>query len=84
MRGVAKVAKEDYDEAIADYYRATASNPNLQNSYMRGVSKMVQGDYDGAISDCSSAVAQNPANPENYYPAVSPQSQMTVATSAPK
>ena len=66
-RGDAYINVGEYDDAIADYNRVIAIDPNDASAYNnRGVAKGRKGDYDGAIADCSSAIALDPNNAAAY------------------
>ena len=67
-RGSAYTSVHKYDDAIADYDRAIALNPNDAAAYdSRGVAKTHKGDYDGAIADSSRAIALDPNDAAAYY-----------------
>ena len=61
IRGLAYISISKYDDAIEDYDRAIAIDPDYVVAYSnRSVAKSHKGDYDGAIADCSNAVAIDP------------------------
>ncbi|HEY9692183.1 MAG TPA: tetratricopeptide repeat-containing serine protease family protein [Oculatellaceae cyanobacterium] len=65
--GLDKVAKGDYNGAIADYDRAIKLNPNLAEAYNnRGLARSKQEDYNGAIADYNRAISLNPNLVEAY------------------
>ena len=60
-RGLAYTDVVDYDNAIADYDRAIAIDPNYADTYHnRGFVKAHKGDYDGAVADYDRAIALDP------------------------
>ena len=67
-RGVAYGVKGDHDQAIQDYDKAIALNPDAAEAYNnRGVAYGVKGDHDQAIQDYDKAIALNPDDAEAYY-----------------
>ena len=60
-RGEAYINVGEYDDAIADYDRVIAIDPNDASAYNnRGTAKVHKGDYEGAISDCDRAITIDP------------------------
>ena len=60
-RGIAKVAKGDFDGAIADYTRALELDPKFAAAYRRrGIAKQAKSDFDGAIADFNRALEFDP------------------------
>lgn len=57
ISGGAKMAKGDYDGAIADYGKALTIEPNKYIYINRGNAKFAKGDLNGAIADFDSALA---------------------------
>jgi tetratricopeptide (TPR) repeat protein len=59
--GIAKLKKNDFDGAIADFDRALQFDPKLAQAYdNRGNAKTEKGDFDGAIADFNRALQLNP------------------------
>lgn len=61
LRGVAYLAHQDYDKAIADFsesLRRTSRNPGALNN--RGQANYLRGDYRPAIADFSAAILMDP------------------------
>ena len=66
-RGEAYINVGEYDDAIADYDRIIAIDPNDAAAYNnRGTAKVHKGDYEGAISDCDRAITIDPNNAAAY------------------
>ena len=60
-RGSAYINVGEYDDAIADYDRAIALDPNYAAAYNnRGVARAHKGDYDSAIADYDRTIALDP------------------------
>jgi lipoprotein NlpI len=60
-RGIGKVAKGDFDGAIADYSRALELDPKFAAAYRRrGIAKQANSDFDGAIADYNRALELDP------------------------
>ncbi len=65
--GLDKVAKGDFNGAIALYNRAISLNPNLAEAYNnRGLARSKQQDFTGAIADYDRAISLNPNLAEAY------------------
>lgn len=57
-RGYVKAHLKKYEEAIEDYTKAIAINPNYAMAYYnRGIAKNLIGDTDGACSDWRKALS---------------------------
>jgi tetratricopeptide (TPR) repeat protein len=62
-RGIAKLQKDDWDGAIADFNRALRFDPKLAQAYdNRGLAKTEKGDLEGAITDFNRVLQLNPKN----------------------
>jgi lipoprotein NlpI len=62
-RGIAKLQKNDWDGAIADFNRALQFDPKLAQAYdNRGLAKTEKGDLEGAITDFNRVLQLNPKN----------------------
>jgi tetratricopeptide (TPR) repeat protein len=67
-RGISKAKLQDYQGAIADYFKAIELNPNYSEAYAnRGISKFKLRDYRGSIVDYSKAIQLNPNYSEAYF-----------------
>ena len=65
--GRACLDKGKYDDAIADYDKAIALNPNHAYAYNnRAVAYGIKGDLDRAIADLDKAIALNPNDATAY------------------
>lgn len=59
--GNSNYKQSKYDEAISDYTKAVARNPNLAQAYNnRGGAYIQKGNYDLAILDCAKAIELQP------------------------
>jgi tetratricopeptide (TPR) repeat protein len=57
-----------YDDAIADYTKAIALDPNVALAYTnRGLAYYRKGEYERAIADHSKAIAIDPNHANAYY-----------------
>ena len=66
-RGVTYVVKGDHDQAIQDYGKAIALNPDNAEPYCnRGIAYRKKGDHDQAIQDFDKAIALKPDDAEAY------------------
>jgi len=66
--GRACLDKGKYDDAIADYDKAIALDPNVATAYTnRGVTYGRKGDYDRAIADYTKAIAIDANHANAYY-----------------
>src|SRR5208283_1984353 len=66
-RGLAYEAKEQFDQAIADFSKAIEVNPNSEKAYdSRGNIYLLKGQADQAIADYSKVIALNPKNLKAY------------------
>ncbi|MCX7949739.1 MAG: tetratricopeptide repeat protein [Treponemataceae bacterium] len=66
-RGVFYAGRGRFDEALADYERALAINPDFAEAYnSRGLLYKELGRFDEALADYSKAVALNPRMAEGY------------------
>ena len=62
-----KSQKGDYQNAIADYNRALAIDPQFKEIYFRrGLARSLTKDWQGAEADYTRAIAINPQHPEAY------------------
>lgn len=67
MIGINRIAKGDLDNAIEDFNRAIALNPDLAEAFSnRGIAYRRKGLYDHAIADYSKSLVLNPHNAETY------------------
>jgi tetratricopeptide (TPR) repeat protein len=67
-RGNAYLSKRSYDQAIADYTRALALNPELAQGYNnRCAANLGKGLDDQAIADCSKAIDLKSSDAKTYY-----------------
>ena len=67
-RGVTYVVKGDHDQAIQDYGKAIALNPDNAEPYCnRGIAYRKKGDHDQAIQDFDKAIDLNPDDAGAYY-----------------
>ena len=63
LRGVAFLAHENYDNAIADFSESLRKSPrNVGALNNRGQASYLKGDYKSAVSDFSGAVVMDPKN----------------------
>ena len=66
-RGIAKMERDDYDGAIADFDSATELDSDNPEAYShRGSAKSHVGDTDGAIADFDRAIEINPDDVGSY------------------
>ena len=66
--GKAKMEKEDWDGAIADYDEAIHLKPDFAKAYSgRGVVKFKKQDFDAAINDYTEAIRLKPTYAEAYF-----------------
>ena len=66
--GNAKMEKEDWDGAIADYDEAIRLKPDFAKAYSgRGVVKFKKQDFDAAINDYTEAIRLKPTYAEAYF-----------------
>jgi len=66
--GRACLDKGKYDDAIADYDKAIALDPNVALAYTnRGSAYYRKGEYERAIADHSKAIAIDPNHANAYY-----------------
>ena len=66
--GEYKLVACDYAEAIANFNRAIAMDPDNADAYhSRGIAKDGQGDYAGAIADFDHAIALAPDDTDIYH-----------------
>jgi len=67
-RGIARNSLGDKQEAINDYTKSIAINPQNANTYYnRGNAKSSSGDNQGAIDDFTKAIDINPQDANAYY-----------------
>ena len=66
-RGIAYLANEAYEKALADFSEAISLNNSFGPSYdLRAIAYVFSGNYNAAIADYSKAIELNPDRPENY------------------
>ena len=66
--GRACLDKGKYDDAIADYDKVIALNPNIATAYTnRGVAYRKKGEVDRAIADYDKAIALDPEDAAAYF-----------------
>jgi tetratricopeptide (TPR) repeat protein len=67
QQGDAKLTKDDYDGAIADFTHALQLDPTNAATYTnRGTAKFEKGDLDGAMADFNQGIKLDPKDAEAY------------------
>src|SRR5262249_23947509 len=66
-RGIVKIAKQDYDGAIADFDSALRISPRLADAYLRrGLAWETKDDFERALADYDRALILSPLLAEAY------------------